>query len=441
MESKALQNDYFGNEKISKILFKLAPPVMLAQLIQALYNIVDSVFVGRYSDSGLTALSIVYPLQLLMIALAVGTGVGINTVMASKLGLGQSKQADEYAGVGAPLGVVLWAAFAALCYFLMPIYGRMQTSSPEVLADVITYGRIVCVFSFGLFLESIWTKVLQARGDMKTPTIAQILGAVTNIILDPLLIFGLAGFPRMGIAGAAVATVAGQIVAALVVMKKGFYKSPSLSKYPQYVKWIFRMGIPNILMQSAYTLYIFGLNVILATFSDAAVTVLGLYYKWQTFFFIPLGAMQTCIVPVISYNYSARNHQRCRKTLNTSIIFGAALMFLGTLCFGIIPEPMLRFFSSDEEVISIGITAFRIIGLSFIPLVTSLTYPVLFQAVGKSFTSSALTVIRTVLLFVPLAYLFSRFGLEYFWLTYPVTDGITSIIGFILSKRFFKNPY
>lgn len=441
MESKTLQNDYFGTEKISKILFKLAPPVILAQLIQALYNIVDSVFVGRYSDSGLTALSIVYPLQLLMIALAVGTGVGINTIMASKLGIGQGKQADEYAGVGTPLGISLWAAFAALCYFLMPTYARMQTSSPEVIADVITYGRIVCVFSFGLFLESIWTKVLQARGDMKTPTIAQILGAITNIILDPLLIFGLAGFPEMGIAGAAVATVAGQIVAALVVMKKGFYKSPKFIKYPQYVKWIFRMGIPNILMQSAYTLYIFGLNVILATFSDAAVTVLGLYYKWQTFFFIPLGAMQTCIVPVISYNYSARNPERCRKTLNTSIFFGAALMFLGTLCFGFIPEPMLRFFSSDEEVISIGITAFRIIGLSFIPLVTSLTYPVLFQAVGKSFTSSALTVIRTVFLFVPLAYLFSRFGLEYFWLTYPVTDGITSIIGFVLSKRFFKNPY
>ena len=441
MKNIKKRTDYFGTEKISKILFRMAPPVMLAQLIQALYNIIDSVFVGRHSESGLTALSIVYPLQLLMIALAVGTGVGINTVMASKLGMDQSEKADEYAGTGTPIAVILWAVFAAICFFLMPLYANLQTESPQVIADVVTYGRIVCVFSFGLFLESIWTKILQARGDMKTPMLAQILGAVTNIILDPLLIFGMFGLPEMGIAGAAIATVAGQVVAALIVMKKGFYKSPSIRKYPHYTKQIFRLGLPNILMQSAYTLYIFGLNMILATFSDAAVTVLGLYYKWQTFFFIPLGSMQTCIVPVISFNYAAGNKERCKKTLNTAIIFGCVLMFLGTLCFEIIPEPMLRFFSKDEEVIRIGITAFRIIGLSFIPLVTSLTYPVLFQAVGASFKSSMLTIIRTVFLFVPLAYLFSRFGLQYFWLTYPVTDGIVSIIGFFMSRHFFMNLY
>lgn len=441
MKNIKQRTDYFGTEKITKILFRMAPPVMLAQLIQALYNIIDSVFVGRYSESGLTALSIVYPLQLLMIALAVGTGVGINTVMASKLGMNQSEKADEYAGTGTPIAVLLWIVFAAVCFFIMPFYAKLQTESPQVIADVVTYGRIVCVFSFGLFLESIWTKILQARGDMKTPMVAQILGAVTNIVLDPLLIFGMFGLPEMGIAGAAIATVAGQIVATLVVMKKGFYKSPSIRKYPHYTRQIFRLGLPNILMQSAYTLYIFGLNMILATFSDAAVTVLGLYYKWQTFFFIPLGSMQTCIVPVISFNYAAGNKERCKKTLNTAIIFGCVLMFLGTLCFEIIPEPMLRFFSKDEEVIRIGITAFRIIGLSFIPLVTSLTYPVLFQAVGASFKSSMLTIMRTVFLFVPLAYLFSRFGLQYFWLTYPVTDGIVSIIGFFMSRHFFRNPY
>ena len=441
MEKIKQKSDYFGTEKISRILLRLAPPVMLAQLIQALYNIIDSVFVGRYSDSGLTALSIVYPLQLLMIALAVGTGVGINTVMASKLGIGDEKKANEYAGVGTPLAVVLWAIFAAVCYALMPLYAESQTSTPEVIADVISYGRIACVFSFGLFLESIWTKVLQARGNMKIPMLAQIAGAITNIILDPLLIFGMFGLPEMGISGAAIATVAGQIVAALIVMKKGFYKSPSISKYPHYVGKIFRLGVPNILMQSAYTLYIFGLNVILASFSDAAVTVLGLYYKWQTFFFIPLGSMQTCIVPVISFNYAARNTERCKKTLNTSIVFGMALMLIGTLCFEIIPDPMLRFFSNDEEVIRIGVTAFRIIAISFIPLVTSLTYPVLFQAVGASFKSSMLTIIRTVVLFVPLAYLFSRFGLDYFWLTYPVTDSAVSVVGFFMTSKFFRSPY
>lgn len=222
----------FGTEKISKVLLKMAPPVMLAQLIQALYNIVDSLFVGRYAESGLTALSIIYPIQLLMIALAVGTGVGINTVMAARLGTGQKDEADEYAGVGTPLAVAMWFVFALACWLIMPAYARMSTSSEAVIQDVVTYGRIVCVFSFGLFLESIWTKVLQATGDMKTPMFAQIIGAVTNIVLDPLLIFGMLGLPEMGFAGAAIATVAGQIVAALVVMGKGLRKSPALKKSP-----------------------------------------------------------------------------------------------------------------------------------------------------------------------------------------------------------------
>ena len=181
--------------------------------------------------------------------------------------------------------------------------------------------------------------------------------------------------------------------------------------------------------------------MILATFSDAAVTVLGLYYKWQTIIFIPLGSMQTCIVPIVSFNYAARDMGRCRRTLWTSVMFGMALMLIGTLCFAFIPEPLLRFFSSDELVIQIGKTAFPIIGLSFLPLVTSLTFPVFFQAVGLSLRSSLLTVIRTVLLFVPLGYLFSRFGLQYFWLTYPVTDGLTSIVGLLFYLRFRKNPY
>lgn len=435
------QTDLFGTEKISKILLKLAPPVMLAQLIQALYNIIDSLFVGRYSDSGLTALSIIYPLQLLMIALAVGTGVGINTVMAAKLGVGNEKEADEYAGVGTPLAGFMWLLFAVICWFAMPFYAKMSTDSEVIIHDVIVYGRIVCVFSFGLFLESIWTKVLQSCGDMKTPMTAQIIGAITNIVLDPLLIFGMFRFPKMGIAGAAVATVSGQIMAALIVMKKGFRKSPHRQVYPHHIAKIFQLGIPNILMQSAYTFYILGLNLILATFSDQAVTALGLYYKWQTFFFIPLGAMQTCIVPVISYNYAARNIERCKKTLSASIVFGMSLMALGTLCFVCIPSQMLRVFTSDELVIAIGRVGFRFVGISFLPMVTSLIFPVFFQAVGSSLKSSLLTVIRTVVLFVPLAYLFSRFGLNWFWLTYPVTEVITSLTGAYFYRQFLNKDY
>ena len=245
MEKTCSESQFYGQEKISRILLKIAPPVMLAQLIQALYNIVDSLFVGQYSESGLTALSIIYPIQLLMIALAVGTGVGINTAMAARFGVGKREKAYEFAGAGTPLAVIMWAVFAAVCWFFMPAYARMSTSSAAVIADVVVYGRIVCVFSFGLFLESVWTKVLQADGDMKTPMIAQILGALTNIIFDPLLIFGMFGLPEMGIAGAAAATVAGQIVAALAVMKKGYRKAPARRQFPSLTGEIFRLAFPT----------------------------------------------------------------------------------------------------------------------------------------------------------------------------------------------------
>lgn len=387
--------EFFGNERISKILFKLAPPVMLAQLIQALYNIVDSLFVGRYSDSGLTALSIIYPIQLLMIALAVGTGVGINTVMAARLGVGNKKEADEYAGTGTPLALALWLLFSFVCWFLMPAYAKMSTDSPAVINDVVIYGRIVCVFSFGLFLESIWTKVLQANGDMKTPMVAQIVGAVTNIVFDPLLIFGLFGLPEMGIGGAAADTAAGQIAAALIVMKKGFRKPPTKKLFPHHVSNIFRLGMPNILMQ-------------------------------------------TCIVPVISFNYAAKNIDRCKKVLKSAILFGLSLISIGTICFLCIPGQMLLVFTSDKTVIEIGKIGFHFVGISFLPMVTSLIFPVFFQAIGASLKSSLLTIIRTVILFVPLGFLFSRFGLTWFWLTFPVTEILTSLAGAFYYRQFLQ---
>lgn len=263
-----------------------------------------------------------------MIAFAVGTGVGINTVIAAKLGVGKKNEADEFAGVGTPLAIGIWLVFALVCWLIMPAYARMSTNSERIIQEVIVYGRIVCVFSMGLFLESIWTKVLQANGNMKTPMFAQILGA-----------------------------------------------------------------------------------------------------------------MQTCIVPVVSFNYAAGNADRCRKTLSAAIIFGWALMAVGTLCFELIPVQMLRVFTSDELVVEIGKVGFRFIGISFIPLVTSLIFPVFFQAVGSALKSSLLTIIRTVVLFVPLGFLFSRFGLNLFWLTFPVTELLTSLAGIIYYRQFLDHPY
>ena len=227
----------------------------------------------------------------------------------------------------------------------------------------------------------------------------------------------------------------------MVVFRKGFRKSPEKEVYPHHIAKIFKMGIPNILMQSAYTFYIFGLNMILATFSDQAVTALGLYYKWQTFFFIPLGAMQTCIVPVISFNYAAGKIGRCKKMLIAAIGFGVALMSVGTLCFNIIPTQMLQVFTSDALVIEIGSFGFHIVGISFIPMVTSLIFPVFFQAVGSSLKSSFLTIVRTVILFVPLGFLFSRMGLNWFWMTFPVTEVLTSAVGVIFYRGFLAGEY
>ncbi len=441
MKKNELSSHFYGSESIGRILLKIAPPVMLAQLIQALYNIVDSLFVASWAEAGLTALSIIYPAQLLMIALAVGTGVGVNTAMAASSGAGNESQANVFAGVGTPLAAALWALFAAVSWVAMPLYALSCTSSPDVIDGVVVYGRIVCVLSLPLFLESMWSKILQARGDMKTPMVAQILGAAVNIALDPLLIFGYWGFPQMGIAGAAAATVVGQAVAALWVMKKAYHPWPSALATPKHFAEIFHLGIPNILMQSAYTFYIYGLNLILSGFSDQAVTALGIYYKWMTFFFIPLGTMQTCIVPVISYNYAARCLGRCKKTVRDSIIFGIALIGIGTLCFTLMPETMVRVFSEDSTVVDIGRFAFPFIGVSFIGMVTSLIFPVFFQSVGSGITSSMLTIVRTVVLFVPLGYVFSRFGLEWFWLTFPTTEALTSLLGYCLYRRFFHHPY
>ncbi len=433
-----MTESFFGKEKISKIIIKLAPPVMLATLIQGLYNIVDSFFVGRFSESGLTALSIVFPIQLLILAFAVGSGVGVNTAISYSMGLKDEEGAKRASGVATPIALTLYVIFALAAYFLMPVYARLQTKSLEVINDVIHYGRITSVCSVFLFLESVWTKTIQARGDMKTPMFAQITAALINIVLDPLLIFGMWGLPRLGISGAAIATVSAQAVASLIVLKKGFYKSPNIKYYPMELKRIAHLAIPNILMQMAFTIYIFGFNMILSNFSDAAVTTLGIYYKWQTFFFIPLTALETCCVPIIGYNYSAGKYDRVKETMHVSILYGGALMLIGTIVFILAPRALISVFSHDPSVLDIGNIGYRIIGLSFIPQVTAIMYPTFFQAVGKGGRSTILTIVRNILLFVPLGYAFSLIGLNYFWLTYPITEILTSIVGIILYQGFMK---
>ena len=436
-----MDQSYMKERSVMKLLLTMSLPMMISMLVNSLYNIVDSFFVAKISEDAMTALSLVFPMQNLVNAVMVGFGIGINAMISFYMGANDRKMVDKAASQGMLLGTLHGVVLTVVCILFITPFLKIFTSSEQVVKLGSSYSVIVFSFSVILAWELVFEKTFQAVGRMAVSMVCMMSGCIANIILDPLLIFGMLGLPEMGIAGAAAATVAGQIVAALIVMKKGFRRSPERAVYPHHIGEIFRLGAPNILMQSAYTFYIFGLNLILAAFSDQAVTVLGLYYKWQSFFFIPLGAMQTCIVPVISFNYASRNIDRCKKTLWASVCFGMALMALGTLCFELIPTQMLRAFSSDEAVIDIGRVAFRIIGVSFLPLVTSLTFPVFFQAVGSSMKSSALTVIRTVVLFVPLGYAFSRIGLNWFWLTFPVTDTVTSVVGVVFYRQFLNSDY
>lgn len=430
--------ELFGSERISKALWKIAPPVMLAQLIQALYNIVDSFFVGRYSDDALTAVTVIFPIQLIIVALAVGTGVGVNTYMARKYAQGDSLKAKAAAGTGTLLAVISWAVFALVSSLVMIPYIKTSATEPQAIENARVYGLIVCIGSLGTFLESNWTKVHQARGNMKLPMIAQVTGAVINCVLDPLLIFGIGPFPEMGIAGAAYATVIGQIVSAVIVGIKGFEKPPKIREIGHYIKKIYYYGYSSIIMQALYTVYIVALNMILARFSDAAVTVLGLYYKAQSFFFIPLFGLQTCIVPLLSFNYARENYERCHDTMKATFVVSLSVMSIGMACFIFMPETLMRVFSNSETVIAIGRNAFPIIGSSFLCAVFSLTMPVFFQAIGRGVTSMMLSLTRQIFCLVPVFRLLSRIGLDYTWIAFPVAETVSGAIGFALYIKQLK---
>lgn len=435
MEKESVPSSLIFEEKsIGKILLKIAPPVMMAQLIQAMYNIVDSYFVGKFSSDGLTALSVIYPLQLIITAVAVGTGVGVNTQMSRDLARGNRRRANGMAGLGSVLAFVSWILFAVLSHFIMEPYARISVESPLGYEYAMCYGRIVCIGSIGVFMEGMWSKVHQASGNMRLPMIAEMAGAFTNIILDPVFIFGIGPVAPMGIAGAAYATVIGQCVAALITIS-GLRRPPELRLFKVYARRIYDLGFPSIFMQLLYTVYILALNIILAGFSDSAVAVLGLYYKVQSFFFIPLYGLQTCIVPFLSYTYAKGKYRRCIKILNGSILISLVFMTAGFLSFEFIPEKLLMIFSDDTGVLNVGVPAFKIIGLSFFPAVVSLMPPVFFQAIGKAKPSILLSITRQLFCLIPIFWLLSKLGLVYSWMSFPLSETITGIVSLVLLHK------
>ena len=418
---------------VAKLLLKLSPPVMLALLIQSVYNIVDSYFVAQYSTEGLTALSLIFPLQLLMTALGTGTGTGLNLLVARMDGSGDTAGQQDVIKSGLLLGVFNFAVFVGAGLLLLDGDYRMSSDQAAVRALGMQYARIVFAGSLGLFVESNCTRLLQAKDNMVVPMLAQVTGAVVNILLDPVLIFGLFGAPRLGIAGAAIATVAGQWAAMFITLAAvwrscGFGGRLRL----RHCVHIYQSGLPSIVMQSLNTIYIIGLNLILKQFTEDAVTVLGIYYKLQTFFFIPLMGLQQVVVPVLSYNYGARDHRRVRQTLVCSIAGSFCVMVVAPAA---APGALLALFSATEGILAIGVPALRIISLSFVPASFSMMLTVYFQGVDRGRASLFVTILRQVVLLVPLAWVLRFFGLTAVWLTFPVTECVTVLAALALYRR------
>lgn len=410
---------------IGRLLLKLSPPVMLALLIQSIYNIVDSCFVAQYSLSGLTALSIIFPIQLLMTALGTGTGTGLNILISRMDGNGDTARQRDVVKSGLYLGIWNFLIFTCIGMLLIGSYYTISSNQAEVRAEGIQYAQIIFLGSFGLFMESNCTKLLQAKGNMVTPMLAQVAGAAINLVFDPIFIFGLFGAPELGVAGAAIATIMGQWAAMLITLKAVFrtYDVRGTFRFKDCIQ-IYQSGFPSIIMQSLYTLYIVGLNLILKQFTEDAVTVLGIYYKLQTFFFIPLMGLQQVIVPVISFNYGAHDIKRVNDTLRYSILISCGVMALGTFIFMAFPKELISIFAGSTPILNIGTLALRIISVSFLPASFAMMFTVYFQGIDKGKCSVFITVLRQIILLVPLAWLFHFAGLNYVWLTFPVTESI-----------------
>lgn len=425
-----------GDTPIGRLLLKLSPPVMLALLIQSIYNIVDSCFVAQYSLSGLTALSIIFPIQLLMTALGTGTGTGLNILISRMDGNGDTARQRDVVKSGLYLGIWNFLIFTCIGMLLIGSYYTISSNQAEVRAEGIQYAQIIFLGSFGLFMESNCTKLLQAKGNMVTPMLAQVAGAAINLVFDPIFIFGLFGAPELGVAGAAIATIMGQWAAMLITLKAVFrtYDVRGTFRFKDCIQ-IYQSGFPSIIMQSLYTLYIVGLNLILKQFTEDAVTVLGIYYKLQTFFFIPLMGLQQVIVPVISFNYGAHDIKRVNDTLRYSILISCGVMALGTFIFMAFPKELISIFAGSTPILNIGTLALRIISVSFLPASFAMMFTVYFQGIDKGKCSVFITVLRQIILLVPLAWLFHFAGLNYVWLTFPVTESIAMCCCCLLYHR------
>lgn len=447
---KKAEENKMGTMPINKLLISMSVPMMFSMMVQALYNIIDSMFVAQINENALTALTLVFPVQQLMIGIAIGTGVGVSSFVARSLGERNYKRANATASNGVFLALVFSLVFAIVGVLFGKNFIVNQTDDPQIIGYAIDYLLLVTIFSIGLFIQMIYEKLLQSTGKMMYSMIAQIAGAVINIILDPILIFGLLGFPELGVKGAAIATVIGQTAGGILGIYFNYKKNkeidlsfkgfrPSLN----IIKNIYIIGFPSIIIQTISSFLTFFMNKLLITFTHTAVSVYGVYFRLQSFVFMPVFGINNGMVPIISYNYGKKSKDRILETIKLSIIIAVIIMLLGLAVFQIIPDKLLALFDASEEMLEIGIPALRIISLSFIFAGFSVVSASIFQALGYGILSLITSITRQLVFILPLAYIFGYFfRLREVWFSIPIAE-VSSLIlsaiflNYVLKKKVY----
>ena len=434
-----------GTMPVNKLLVTMSLPMVISMIVQALYNIVDSIFVSRLSEDALTAVSMAFPMQNLMISVAVGTGVGINAMLSRALGEKKFEAANKTAENGIFIEVLGYVLFLLIGIFVTKPFFLAQAGAGDIANMGIEYTRICLLMSFGIFMQIGFERILQSTGRTIFTMITQSTGAIINIILDPILIFGLFGMPKMGVAGAAIATVTGQICAAILAITFNLTKNPDVhisfkGFKPQiiFVKNILSVGIPSIIMSSVGSAMTFGMNKILITFSSTAVAVFGVYFKLNSFVFMPVFGLNNGMVPIVSYNYGAQNKKRLTKTIKLAIMYAVCIMFIGIMLFQFIPDVLLRLFDASDHMLEIGIPALRVISRSFAFAGRCIVISSSLQALGHGFLSMMISITRQLIILLPSAYILAKIGgIHAVWWSFNIAE----IASLTLSLLFFKHMY
>lgn len=443
--TKNIKENKMGTMTVNKLLISMSLPMIISMLVQALYNVIDSMFVAQISENALTAVSLAFPLQSLMIAVGVGTGVGVNAVLSKSLGQKDFESANKAASNGIILSFLSYVIFALIGVFLTGVFFKSQTSNVEIINHGSQYIYICTILSVGLFGQIILERLLQSTGKTFYTMITQGIGAIINIILDPILIFGLFGAPEMGVAGAAVATVTGQIIAMFLALYFNLKKNHEIKLNKKVfkldikiIKRIYAVGVPSIVMQSIGSVMTFGLNKILIGFTPTATAVFGVYFKLQSFVFMPVFGLNNGMVPIVAYNYGAKNEERVTKTIKLSTIYAIGIMLVGFLIFQAFPKQLLCLFNASEDMLRIGIPALRIISINFIFAGFCVIASSVFQALENGMLSLVVSAVRQLIAILPLAFIFGQvFGVNAIWFAFPVSE----IIAVILSAMFMKKVY